>query len=77
MQEGEMRPQLLDRFGMSVQVATMMDTDSRTQMVLDRLAFDTNPDSFTESCAAEQQAMRDKLVQARSNLTKVKISEVS
>ena len=35
-----MRPQLLDRFGMSVSVSTMMDVDVRTQMVLDRLAYE-------------------------------------
>lgn len=35
-QEGELRPQLLDRFGMSVNVATLQDTKQRTQLVLDR-----------------------------------------
>ncbi len=35
-QEGELRPQLLDRFGMSVNVATLQDTKQRTQMVMDR-----------------------------------------
>lgn len=38
LQEGEMRPQLLDRFGMSVNVATLQDKDQRTAMVLDRCA---------------------------------------
>lgn len=38
--EGELRPQLLDRFGTSVNVTTLMDTASRTQMVLDRMAYD-------------------------------------
>ena len=36
-----MRPQLLDRFGLSVNVSTMQDTKVRTQMVLDRLAYDS------------------------------------
>ena len=40
MQEGELRPQLLDRFGMSVNVVTMQDIAARTQMVLDRMAFE-------------------------------------
>ena len=48
VQEGEMRPQLLDRFGMSVSVSTMMDVDVRTQMVLDRLAYE----QVTLECAA-------------------------
>lgn len=36
LQEGELRPQLLDRFGMSVNVRTIQDVGSRTQLVLDR-----------------------------------------
>lgn len=36
LQEGELRPQLLDRFGMSVNVKTLMDVAQRTQLVLDR-----------------------------------------
>lgn len=40
VQEGELRPQLLDRFGMSVNVLTMQDIPARTQMVLDRMAFE-------------------------------------
>lgn len=35
-----MRPQLLDRFGMCVNVTTMFDTEARTQMVLDKLAYE-------------------------------------
>lgn len=40
LQEGELRPQLLDRFGLSVSVGTLQDADLRTQMVLDRMAYD-------------------------------------
>lgn len=40
LQEGEMRPQLLDRFGMCVNVTTMMDSAARTQMVLDKIAYE-------------------------------------
>ena len=40
LQEGEMRPQLLDRFGMCVNVTTMLDSDARTRMVLDKLAYE-------------------------------------
>ena len=40
VQEGELRPQLLDRFGMSVNVLTMQDVPARTRMVLDRMAFE-------------------------------------
>ena len=40
LQEGELRPQLLDRFGMSVNVTTLLDVDMRTQMVLDKMAYE-------------------------------------
>ena len=40
MQEGELRPQLLDRFGMSVNVVTLLDVDTRLKMVLDRMAYE-------------------------------------
>ena len=40
MQEGELRPQLLDRFGLSVQVVTLPDIKQRTTLVLDRLLFE-------------------------------------
>ncbi|KAG2452528.1 hypothetical protein HYH02_002766 [Chlamydomonas schloesseri] len=74
-QEGELRPQLLDRFGMSVNVATLQDTKQRTQMVLDRLAYEADPDAFVDSCKAEQNALTDKLEAARQRLKSVKISE--
>lgn len=38
--QGELRPQLLDRFGLSVNVATIPDTDTRAKMVMDRLAYE-------------------------------------
>ncbi len=38
--EGELRPQLLDRFGLSVNVATIQDTDTRVALVLDRMEYE-------------------------------------
>ena len=69
--EGELRPQLLDRFGLSVNVATLMDTDKRTQMVLDRMAYEANPDSFAASKGEEQEALRQRLEAARNRLPQV------
>jgi Mg-chelatase subunit ChlI len=54
MQEGELRPQLLDRFGMSVQVATLQDSKQRTQMVLDRMAYEQDPDALCEVARPDQ-----------------------
>ncbi|GIL70109.1 hypothetical protein Vretimale_3378 [Volvox reticuliferus] len=72
--EGELRPQLLDRFGMSVNVATLQDTKQRTQMVLDRIAYETDPDAFVASCRPEQDKLTDRLQAARDRLKQVKIS---
>ena len=47
-QEGELRPQLLDRFGLSVNVETLQDSEQRTQLVLDRLAYEQDPDALCE-----------------------------
>lgn len=49
-----MRPQLLDRFGLSVNVSTLLDVAQRTQMVLDRMAYEADADAFIASAAAEQ-----------------------
>jgi Mg-chelatase subunit ChlI len=39
-QEGELRPQLLDRFGLSVNVATLQDTDTRVELVISRMQYE-------------------------------------
>lgn len=70
-QEGELRPQLLDRFGLSVQVDTILDLDIRTQMVLDRIAYDKDPDAFCAGAEGEQEALRATLDAARDRLGKV------
>eukprot|EP01025_Chloroclados_australasicus_P038334 TRINITY_DN3940_c0_g3_i5.p1 TRINITY_DN3940_c0_g3~~TRINITY_DN3940_c0_g3_i5.p1 ORF type:complete len:291 (-),score=44.99 TRINITY_DN3940_c0_g3_i5:190-1062(-) len=67
-QEGELRPQLLDRFGLSVNVSTMMDVEPRTQMVLDRISFEKNPEEFCSKYEKEQQKLRDRLEAARQRI---------
>lgn len=54
-------------------VSTLLDSDQRTAMVLDRMAYEANPDQFVASVAEEQEALRQKLQQARDRLPKVKI----
>ncbi|GMH32512.1 hypothetical protein BSKO_00346 [Bryopsis sp. KO-2023] len=70
-QEGELRPQLLDRFGLSINVATMMDREARVQMVLDRMAYEENPNAFVEACEQEEKDLRQKLDAARERLPSV------
>jgi magnesium chelatase subunit I len=69
--EGELRPQLLDRFGLSVNVGTLVGTDERTKMVLDRLAFEADPEAFAETCREETEALASQLDRARSRLRDV------
>ncbi|EFN57265.1 hypothetical protein CHLNCDRAFT_143829 [Chlorella variabilis] len=69
--EGELRPQLLDRFGMSVNVETLMDVDQRTQMVMDRIAYERDADELAATVLADQDAMRAKLQAARQLLPKL------
>ncbi|KAL3154738.1 Bifunctional NAD(P)H-hydrate repair enzyme [Trebouxia sp. C0009 RCD-2024] len=83
-QEGELRPQLLDRFGMSVNVTTLLDVDMRTQMVLDKMAYEQDPDDFCYQASQEQNQLRQRLVEAAKKLkgvhmpaeVRLKISEI-
>jgi magnesium chelatase ATPase subunit I len=73
--EGELRPQLLDRFGLSVSVGTLVGTEERTNMVLDRLAFEADPDAFAESCREETEALAAQLDRARQRLRDVQVPQ--
>lgn len=83
-EEGELRPQLLDRFGMHAEIRTVRDPEQRVQIVEQRTAFDRDPDGFSAQCEAEQNALREKIVGAQNRLKdvqlerefRVKISEV-
>lgn len=67
-EEGELRPQLLDRFGLSVEVRSPDDIEERVEVIRRRAAFDTNPDAFVEKWRSEDAATRDRILVARSVL---------
>ena len=73
--EGEMRPQLLDRFGMSVEVRTVRDPELRVQVVDQRTAFDSDPDGFSNALEASQNALQNRVVDAQNRLEQVSIDE--
>lgn len=52
------------------QVRTLMDVGQRTQLVLDRMAFEADPEGFIDACQPEQEALTAKLVAARERLPK-------
>lgn len=72
-EEGELRPQLLDRFGMQAEVVTERDATLRVKIVQERLAFDESPQLFIEKYAKPQQDLRDRIVNARALLADVEI----
>jgi magnesium chelatase subunit I len=74
-EEGELRPQLLDRFGLAVQVTTPKVLADRIEVVRRREAYDRQPAAFVESYEPAQQAMQRKITQARKNLEKVRLPD--
>lgn len=83
-EEGELRPQLLDRFGMNVSVTTVRDPELRVKIVEQRSEFDRYPQKFSQQYRQPQEELQQQLVRARECLSqvqldydlRVKISEV-
>jgi magnesium chelatase subunit I len=73
-EEGELRPQLLDRFGMHAEIGTVKEPELRVQIVEQRAAFDQDPKAFCEKYQASQTALRDKILHARQLLPEVTVS---
>jgi len=72
-EEGELRPQLLDRFGMHAEIRTVRDPETRVRVVEERSNFDQNPESCLAENASALNALKEKIVQAQELLSKVKI----
>ncbi len=72
-EEGELRPQLLDRFGMHAEIRTVKEPNLRVQIVEERSQFDLDPQSFVKNHQSEQEALQAKLVKAQQNLPHVTI----
>ncbi|MFO0136515.1 MAG: ATP-binding protein, partial [Cyanobacteriota bacterium] len=68
-EEGELRPQLLDRFGMSVEVRTVREPELRVQVVDQRTAFDADPDGFNASVQPVQDGLQARVVAAQQRLS--------
>ncbi|NEQ23173.1 MAG: magnesium chelatase ATPase subunit I [Microcoleus sp. SIO2G3] len=83
-EEGELRPQLLDRFGMHAEIRTVKEPALRVEIVEQRAAFDQNPQEFLDKHQTAQEAMQNQLVMAQEKLPfvemdyelRVKISQV-
>jgi magnesium chelatase subunit I len=74
-EEGELRPQLLDRFGLSVDVTTPNDVKTRVDVVRRRDAYERDPDAFLEDWAKEEEKVRRKLTKARKRLAEIAVPD--
>jgi len=72
-EEGELRPQLLDRFGMHAEIRTVKDPKLRVKVVEERTSFDQTPDVWVENYEKQQQELRDKIVEAQNLLSSVEL----
>ena len=74
-EEGELRPQLLDRFGLQVSVVGISDVDQRMQIAKNAESFEADPEAFAMRYQAEQGQLKEKISQARNLLQKVAMSD--
>jgi magnesium chelatase subunit D len=74
-EEGELRPQLLDRFGLTVEVAASREPEQRVEVVRRRLAYDDDPAGFAARWAEEEAAVRARIVAARELLPAVRLGD--
>jgi len=72
-EEGELRPQLLDRFGMHAEIRTIRDPKLRVKVVEERINFDQSPQVWFEKYEQEQQEIQNRIILAQSNLSRVTI----
>jgi len=74
-EEGELRPQLLDRFGLCVQVNSLRDKSLRMEVLKRKAEFDDNPEGFLRKWEPEQKKLLEKILKAKENLKKVEIGD--
>jgi len=74
-EEGELRPQLLDRFGLSVEVTTPKDLPTRVQVVRAREEFERDPEAVCQRFKRKDGALRRKLLAARERLADVELAD--
>jgi magnesium chelatase subunit D len=75
VEEGDLRPQLLDRFGLGVEVSTPADPAVRAEIVRRRLAFERDPGAFAEAWRVQEVALAARIAEARARLEHVRLPE--
>lgn len=76
-EEGELRPQLLDRFGLNVALSGHTQPTERGQIIRRRLDFDSDPQAFCAHWATAQQSLRERCERARFALTKIELDDAA
>jgi len=74
-EEGELRPQLLDRFGLTVEISASRDPASRVEVVRRRLAYDADPDAFAGRYAAAEDELAARIRSAQASLSTVVLGD--
>jgi len=74
-EEGDLRPQLLDRFGLAVEVSNDIETDSRIEVVKRRMAFEQDAATFVAKWKDTEALERNRIEQSRAMLSEVTVSE--
>jgi Mg-chelatase subunit ChlI len=74
-EEGDLRPQLLDRFGLAVQVEGPVDVGERTEIVRRRLAFEETPTQFIQRFKKSDEQLRQHILDAQRRLPLVTVDE--
>ncbi|MCV7193871.1 VWA domain-containing protein [Mycolicibacterium brumae] len=74
-EEGELRPQLLDRFGLTVEVRASRDVDVRTQVIAARLAYEADPRGFAARHADADAGLAARIADARARVSRVSLPD--
>lgn len=76
-EEGELRPQLLDRFGLAVDVVGSKDVEKRAAIIQRRLEFERDPEAFAAGYAEETAAIASQITKAKQLVEQVELSETN
>ena len=74
-EEGELRPQLLDRFGLAVDIVGQRDPQVRAEVVRRRIAYESDPHAFYNRFAEAEQSLTERIQQAKEQLAGVTVSD--
>ena len=74
-EEGDLRPQLLDRFGLAVEVDSAFTAEERQEVVKRRIAYEADPFGFMDAWQESEAAERDRILRSRELLPKVSVPD--